>query len=306
MNTPRDHHYVPQFFLRNFAIDPERKRLTTVAKHGDRAIWAERSIESLGYERDLYVHLRRGVPVSVETTINAQIETPISQSDTWAKIASGNTAALDRSDKPILYALIRHLEARTPHYAKTALELAALAAKDDSGIPFTDEERAMYAAMRANPGLAPIMFNAMSASLDWTEATYKGSGLSICRTKLPLRTSTTPVLASKAPPHPALRLPLPGMTPYTLLLTLNPHTFASLVLANFDDGFMNVEVSEDVVLGINRQFAAQFAYFENVRHLITGRDALTDDMTWAPYDLVEDTERKITYRRRDGTKPSTT
>src|SRR2546423_840532 len=120
MSTPRDHHYVPQFFLRNFAIDPERKRIATVAKHGDRAIWAERSIESLGYERDLYVHLRRGVPVSVETTINTRIETPISQSDPWAKIASGNTAALDRFDKPVLYALIRHLEARTPHYSNTA------------------------------------------------------------------------------------------------------------------------------------------------------------------------------------------
>lgn len=78
-NEPRDHHVVPQFFLRNFAVDAARTRITTVAKHGDRAVWAERPIRGLGYERDFYVHMVRGVPVSVETVIARTIETPISQ-----------------------------------------------------------------------------------------------------------------------------------------------------------------------------------------------------------------------------------
>ena len=97
-NTPCNHHYVPQFYLRNFAIDPEKQKLTTVAKHGHVAVWAKRSIKSLGYERDLYVSLRNGVPVSVETIINERIETPISESDTWQKIASGRSDALDETD----------------------------------------------------------------------------------------------------------------------------------------------------------------------------------------------------------------
>jgi hypothetical protein len=112
----RNHHYVPRFYLRNFAVDTAKRRIATVTKHGSIAVWAERSIDRLGFERDLYVHFRGGVPISVEDTINKRIETPISKSDTWAKITSGRTDALDRSDKPILYALIRHLEARTPHY----------------------------------------------------------------------------------------------------------------------------------------------------------------------------------------------
>jgi len=141
MSDPRDHHYVPQFYLRNFACDPEKRKIRTLAKNGDYAVWAERSIESLGFERDLYVHVVNGVPISLENMINRSIETPISQSDTWAKIQTGRTDALDRSDKPILYALIRHLEARTPHYFGTAMELAALAAQPDSEIPFTDEAR---------------------------------------------------------------------------------------------------------------------------------------------------------------------
>jgi hypothetical protein len=94
------------------------------------AIWAERSIESLGYERDLYVHTLGGIPVSVETDINYRIEIPISRSDTWAKIASGRTEALDASDKPIPYALRRHLEVRTPHYKATINELAQMANRD--------------------------------------------------------------------------------------------------------------------------------------------------------------------------------
>lgn len=79
MSIARDHHYVPQFYLRNFAVDPEKKKITTVAKHGPFVVWSKRSIESLGYERDLYVSLSGGVPVSVETTINERIETPISK-----------------------------------------------------------------------------------------------------------------------------------------------------------------------------------------------------------------------------------
>jgi hypothetical protein len=204
-NAPRDHHYVPQFYLRNFAVDPEKKKVTTVAKHGPLAIWAKRSIERLGYERDLYVHLRGGVPISVESAINKRIETPISKSDTWAKIASGQTEALDRSDKAILYALIRHLEVRTPHYQATILKLAQFATSRDSAIPFTDEERELYAFLRANPDQAKATFNFMSASLEWTEESFAGSGLSIFRSPVPLRSSTTPVLSASAPPHPALR-----------------------------------------------------------------------------------------------------
>lgn len=295
---PRDHHYVPQFYLRVFAIDPEKKKLMTVAKHGKFAVWAKRSIERIGFERDLYLHLDGPVPVSVETTINSGIETPISKSDTWAKIASDRADALDRSDKAILYALTRHLQVRTPHYLSTMRELAEMSADPNSGMKFTDEEREMYSEIRENPSNATAMFNMMSASLEWTEDTFRGAGLSIIRSPIPLRTSTTPVLALRAPDHPALSLPLPGMSPYHLVLTLNPTTIASLVLGDFDDAFINTEMDVATARAFNRHFASQFAYFENVKHLITGRSDLASDMAWAPYDVVEETENKIKFQRR--------
>ncbi|MGA8495555.1 MAG: DUF4238 domain-containing protein [Xanthobacteraceae bacterium] len=299
-NQPRDHHYTPQFFLRNFAVDPEKKKINTVAKRGSHAVWAQRSIAGVGFERDLYVHLQNGTPVSVESRINEKVETPISKSDTWAKIVSGRTDALDRSDKAILYALIRHLEVRTPHYLATARELTEHAASSDSGIPFAEEEFEMYAFLRANPNHESIMFNMMSTSLDWTEESFAGAGLSIFRSPIPLRSSTIPVLAIGAPEYPASRLPLPGTVPYQLVLTLNRNTIATLVLADFDDAFINSEIDVVVARAFNRRFACQFSYFEKVRHLITDKgDDLITDMTWAPYDLVKKTERKIIFRRRE-------
>lgn len=298
-NKPRDHHYAPQFFLRNFAVDPQRKKINTVAKHGSRAVWAERSIVGIGFERDLYVHLQDGIPVSVESTINEGVETPISKSDTWAKLVSNRADALDRSDKPILYSLIRHLEARTPHFLATAKELAQFAASPNSAIPFTSEERGMYAFVRANPNHARAIFNAMSSSVGWTADGFNGAGLSIFRSPIPLRTSTIPVLAIPAPDDPALRRPLPGMVPYQLVLTLNRTTMAILVLADFDDAFSNSQIDATIARSINRYFACQFSLFENVTHLIADRgDDLITDMTWAPFDLVKETERKIIFRRR--------
>jgi hypothetical protein len=298
-NEPRDHHYAPQFFLRNFAVDQARSRITTVAKYGQMAIWAERSIKSLGYERDFYVHMEGDIPVSVETDINRRVETPISRSDTWAKVASGCSEALDQTDKPILYALIRHLEARTPHYRATMNELAQMAADPNSAIPFTDEERARYAVMRADRNLAKAMLNYRAATVAWTADNFRGAFLMILRSSIPLRSSTTPVCAMPAPTHAAMSLPLPGMTPYQLVLTLDPNTIVCLILGDFDGAFSNQPIDQETALGFNRHFVGQFAKFDHVRHLITSRDNLAADMTWAPYNLIEETERKITFRRRD-------
>lgn len=57
MAEPRDHHYAPQFYMRNFAVDPEALKICTVGKSGETMVWSQRSIEGIGYERDFYVHL---------------------------------------------------------------------------------------------------------------------------------------------------------------------------------------------------------------------------------------------------------
>jgi hypothetical protein len=259
-----------------------------------------RSIEGLGYERDLYVHLRHGAPVSVETTINRRLETPISASETWEKITSGRTDALDRTDRPVLYALIRHLQARTPHARETARQLAEMAASPTSEIPFTPHEREMYAAVRASPGGHAAYMNAMASSLDWAAEDFDSCGISIFRSPIPLKASTTPVLSVKAPAHPALKLSLPGMTPFSFVLPLDPNTLAMLTIGDFDGHLNNYDMPVTAAQGFNQQYVGQFAFFPKIRHLITGREGLAEAMTWASYDFVEEDQRKVVFRRRPG------
>ena len=88
------------------------------------------------------------------------------------------------------------------------------------------------------------------------------------------------------------------MVPYQLILALNRNTLASLVLADFDDAFSNIEISLEVAQGFNRHFVAQFTHFKHVRHLITDREHLAIDMTWAQYDLIDESDSKVTFRNR--------
>ena len=220
------------------------------------------------------------------------------KAETWAKIVEDRTDALGPSDRPILYALVRHLEARTPHALTTMQELAAMAADPDSLIPFSDYERKRYAEMRANPGLDRETLNFMAATTSWLAGKYRSSTIMVMRSPIPLRTSTAPVMAISAPAHPAMSLPLPGMTPYQRILALNPTTAIAIVDGAFEGAFTNVDIPVDVARGFNRHRIAQFAHFPHVRHLVTGRDDLTSDITWAPYDLVSETDRKVIFRRR--------
>jgi hypothetical protein len=264
------------------------------------AVWAKRSIENLGFERDFYVHIADGAPVSVETTINRQIETPISASDTWKKITSGRSDALDRSDKAILYALVRNLHARTPHALETARELVAMASSPSSTIPFTAEEREFYADLQTAPGGPKALINSMASSFDWATNDFHGCWMAVMRSPVPLRSSTTPVLSVRAPAHSGLRLPLPGMTPYMLVLTVDPHTLVALAIGDFDGAFENIELDVAAATYLNKQYVGQFAYFPAMRHLICGRAGVVEDMTWAPYDFVEADERRVVFRRRSG------
>lgn len=295
-NVPRDHHVVPQFFLRNFAVDEARTKVTTVAKEGRFAVWMERSIKGLGFERDFYVHLEGGRPVSVETTIGSAVETPISRSDTWAKIAAGRSDALDRSDKPVLYSLVRHLEARSPHFRDTAERLAAMARDPSSEARLTPEERDMYAFLQGRPALRKLIYNAMATD-PYDARAYDGSLVMVHRSPVPLRTSTTPAIAANAPPHPGMALPSPDAAPFQLVLAVDPHTMVSVVTGDLGGEFVNAPMGEDVALGLNRITLAHFARFPSVRHLVTGRDRLVEDMTWAPYEKVSEAPGKAVFRR---------
>jgi len=298
MAEPRDHHYAPQFYLRNFAADSEGLKIHTVGKSGQTAVWTQRSIETIGYERDFYVHMVDGAPVSVETLINQRIETPISTSQTWRKIRE-EPAALDRSDRAVLYALVRHLKMRTPHALATSLELGAMAASPDSSIPFDEHERRMYAEIAASPGSAKAHQNRLTLDTEWDPRAFASCLIGIFHSTTALRTSTAPVMAVRIPEDPRLSMPAPGMTPYMDVLPLTPHLMISLTMGDFGGAFASQRLDHITARGFNRQRLGQFAKFEPIRHLITGADDLVEDMVWGPYTLQAKTDRKIVFRRQD-------
>lgn len=171
-----------------------------------------------------------------------------------------------------------------------------MAADPSSSMEFTDEEREMYAFIRANPDFAKIMFNAMA--LHSFADDFDRSLIQVARSPVPLRTSTTPVLPSPAPAHAAIDLPLPGMVPFQRVLAVDPWTLILVVVGDFGGAFANNEMPIDIAHGFNRTVAGQFSHFPMVRHMVGGRDRLVDDMTWAQYELMTDTQAKVVFRRR--------
>lgn len=295
-NEPRDHHYAPQFYLKSFASDPAGRKINTLSKNGHVLVWAQRSIKSIGVERDLYIHTTNGTPVSVEAAIGGRIESPISGSETWRKIVSGNSSSIDKSDKLILYSMIRHLEARTPHYRETFAELVKMSYDPNSEVRLSEEERLIYRSIGKSQNMRDTILNKMAATLEWTEHNFKGAALQILRSQKPFRSSTTPVFALRIPNLPGIQLPYSNMTPFQLVLPLNPYTAAVLIMGDFDGAFENIEVPDLAVAGLNRHRAGWFCHFPKVNHLITGQDDLEADLKWANHELVHFGERTMKFR----------
>ncbi|MGX1100109.1 DUF4238 domain-containing protein [Amorphus sp. MBR-141] len=296
-NPPKRHHYAPQFFLRNFAIDSEKKKVTVLSKHGRKAVWAKKSIKSIAFENDLYVHIVGSIPVSVEEKINSSLEDPISKSNTWKKIAAGAAADLDHSDRAILYSLVRNFEVRTPHYRNTLRDLSILAGQPDSGMNFSDDEKEMYAVLRADPGLMSEMANEHASSLEWTEREFSSCGISIWRVREPTYVCSTPVHILKSPDHPRLRATQLGFIPYNHLMPLTPRAYICLSLGDFDGYFTNEQVDPVVEAALKRQIVSQFSYWPTVRHMICPADNLVEQLRWAGYNCVHDTPKKKSFLR---------
>jgi hypothetical protein len=52
-NEPKKHHYVPQFYMRQFPCMADAKKVMTLERHRDVVVAASKSIARIGYE-DLF------------------------------------------------------------------------------------------------------------------------------------------------------------------------------------------------------------------------------------------------------------
>ncbi|MCU0830633.1 MAG: hypothetical protein MUC58_03780 [Rhizobiaceae bacterium] len=266
-------------------------------KIGKRAVWAKKSIDSIAFEYDLYVHIDGSTPISVEEKINSQFETPVSQTETWAKVSSGSIVDLDASDRAVLYSLVRNFEARTPHYRNTLRELSILAGEPQSGMNFSEDEKAMYAELRANPSLMSKFANELAYRTDWTAREFSSCGIAIWRVRRPVYVCTTPVHIMKVPAHPRLRASQMGLFPHCFLMPLTSNAYVSLALGDFDGEFVNQEIDVNVELALKQQIVAQFAYWPIVNHMICDSGRIIDHLKWAGYNCTLDSPTKKVFVR---------
>jgi hypothetical protein len=79
---PVNHHYVPQFYMRQFGCADDADKVMVLERHRDAVVADRKSIEGIGYKERLHYYNDDGTPASIESDINRAIETPFSQSPT--------------------------------------------------------------------------------------------------------------------------------------------------------------------------------------------------------------------------------
>jgi hypothetical protein len=226
-NAPKRHHYVPQFYLRQFACADDRNKVNVMEEHGDRLVADRKSIRRIGYENALHDCISDGEADSIEEAINRRIETPFAASGAWTKILSHQCELLNAGDGPPIYGFARHLQRRNLEALRFIEEENARFRAGSLDLDLTAEERAMHQWIAASSDNAHALFR--NGALDTALPEDAGQiNVMVCRSPIPLRTST----------NPAVRISHPGRssvfgsffdTLRTWWLSLGPHCGAFIV-----------------------------------------------------------------------------
>ncbi|MBX9898023.1 MAG: DUF4238 domain-containing protein [Qipengyuania sp.] len=292
--APKRHHYVPQFYLRRFALSDDPKKVAVLEQHRDFLVADRKSISRIAYEDGLHDYAHDGDSGSIEHQLNETIETPFSASATWSKISGGGSHTLDERDKLAFYGFARHLQSRnleTLRFIETE-NARFLAGELDTDL--TDEEREMHRWIAASPDGAHAMFRA--GSLDTSlPADAALIDVMVCRSPIPLRTSTSPTVRIS---HPGRKSVFGSMfdSLRTWWLSLDRHCGA-FIIAGGPAGFSNATMPLDAARMVNRQYLVQQQNSRWVRYLIADDDFLASDLEWAGYRFEERTKNGFRYRK---------
>lgn len=293
---PKRHHYVPQFYLRRFACPDDAKKVRVLERHGDVLVTDRKSIDRIGYEEALHDYVEGGLSGSIERPINRMIETPFSNSATWAKIAEGACGKLDATDKIPIYGFVRHLQRRnleTLRFIETESARFRDGALDDD---LTDDEREMHEWISASADNAHALFRegAMDRVIPEDADTVN---VMVCHSPIPLRTSTNPTLMISAPGRQSVFGPFFNDL-RTWWLTLDRHCGAFIV-AGGPAGFSNMEIPHDAARMVNQQYLVQHGNSMTVRYLLADDAYLDEDLAWAGYAFEQHTTHGARWRKRE-------
>lgn len=293
-NEPKKHHYVPQFYMRQFACPTDENKIITLERHRDIVVGAPKSIGGIGYEDHLHDYEVDGVEASFEGDINKEIETPFSRGATWRKLISGQCATLDESDRFPIYGFARHLQRRNLATLRFIERQHARFQAGELEDEFTDEERDYHAWLAGEPGAIHEVFRA--GALDTMLPDDAGAiNVMICQTPIPLRTSTNPTLVISHPGRQSIFGAIFNSL-RTWWLTLDRHCGA-FIIAGGPPGFSSSVVSSDVAQVINRQYLTQFLHGD-ARYMLADDDFIPGDLDWAGFVFDRKTTHGFRYRKQ--------
>ena len=114
MALTRDNHFVPQFYLKNFATaSGEVREYRTLVSHSSVPVWKPVNVAGTGYEKNLYTRILRGEETDdIEQWLNREFESPAKEP--FQKVLADEE--LTRGDWEILVRFLASQIVRTPAF----------------------------------------------------------------------------------------------------------------------------------------------------------------------------------------------
>ena len=268
MSKSNRHHYVPQFYLRQFCCSDDVNKVSTASRNGSFIVMSKKSIKRIGYEDKLYAISNQEIEYCIEEKLNQSIETPISQSNTWAKVRDKKPELIDEADKLTLYLFMRHLEARNLELLHLVENEIAMSNDPVFRKRRTVEEREMHSYIKSMSDGPVRFFHELSENVERFMLDYPKVSISIFKSNIPLRTSTNPVITLPESLNCqsdgdviAKWLPLSHEFGVMMHVTENYNSFGAISI-----------IDDDSVRVLNRQYLVQLLSSHSVRHMIVDDD----------------------------------
>lgn len=298
-NQPKRHHYVPQFYMRRLACADDPNKINIVERHRDILVADRKSIDRIGYEEGLHDFVEGGVAGSIEHSLNEMIETPFSDSGTWAKIESNGFAALDETDGLSIYGFARHLQRRnlaTLHF----MEREHMLFLDGKLSGLSEEEQEMHRWLAETPGGAHRLFREGALDTSLPDDAH-AINVMLCQAPIPLRSSTNPTLVVSEPGRESVFGEMFNSL-RTWWLTLDRH-WGAFIVAGGPPGFSSHRVEPEVARVINRVYLVQLLH-GSARYMLAEDSNLEDDFVWAGFELKQRTTKGFRYAADSWKDPS--
>ncbi len=297
-NAPRRHHYVPQFYMRQFACSDDPNKVMVLERHHNTLVADRKSIDRIGYDTGLHDFDDDGMPDSIERDLNTSIETPFAKSQTWKKVEAGDWSGLDRDDGLSIYGLARHLQRRNrASLAFVEREHARFTAGKIDDL--SEDERDMHAWIAATQGGAHRLFR--EGALDTAmPADAHAINVMICHAPIPFRSSTNPTLMVSHPGQESVFGPMfDSLRTWWLTLGRN---WGALIIAGGPSRFSSHAVEPDFARMINQRYLVQMLHGD-ARYLLADDPFLEPDLVWAGFAFGQRTTRGFRYRAERWQEP---